>query len=237
MACSHGTALALAFSDAHEAFPPTHQVRGSWTCTTTPLVRRSANGKLSRTVRNDKPPLQRRLCRLAQRLVDDFSTAMRTASSCAASVALVCAMGLALCSCKEGEDAELEAEFVGLLRVLLREPGEVARFDLNSATTFDWDVVHVFRPYTRETAIREAIASDIDDRRIHRRDDINLFVFTRNGRAVLTAEVPRGVCDVWISATDSSNRRIRVGTKQAWFEMLVDDSGHCRMIPAHTLRD
>ena len=146
-------------------------------------------------------------------------------------------MCLALWSCGNGEDPELEAEFVGSLRAALRDQGEISRFDLNTATTFDWDVVHVFRPYTDPSAIRIAVGSGIDDRGLDWRDDINLFVFTKYGEVALTVEVPRGICDVSPSATTSGPQSFRVAASEALFEILVDEAGYCRMTPVETVRD
>lgn len=149
--------------------------------------------------------------------------------------ALLAPMCLVLWSCGNGEDPDLEAEFVGSLRAVLRDHGEVSRFDLNTATTFDWDVVHVFRPYTDPSAIRIAVGSGIDDRRIDWRDDINLFVFTNNGDVAMIVEVPRGICDVSPSATTSGPQSFRVAAREALFEILVDEAGYCRMVPTRTM--
>ena len=95
----------------------------------------------------------------------------------------------------------------------------------------------MFRPYTNPSAIRIAVGSSIDDRRIDWRDDINLFVFTKNGDVVIAVEVPRGVCDVSPSATTSSPQSFRVAANEALFEILVDEAGYCRMTPVETMRD
>lgn len=148
---------------------------------------------------------------------------------------LLAPMYLALCSCGNGKNTELEAEFVDSLDTILRDQGEILRFDLNTATTFDWDVVHVFRPYTRQTAIRKAVGPRIDDRLIHQRDDINLFVFTKNGHARLTIEVPRRVCDAEPPANDSGVQSWAVAAREASFEARIDDTGYCRMRPLQTV--
>ena len=144
---------------------------------------------------------------------------------------------LVLCACGSSEDSEREAAFVDSLHATLRDQGGASKFDLNTVTTFDWDIVHIFRPYTKQKAIRNAIGSDIEDRLIHQRDDINLLVFTKNGDVVLTVEVPLGTCDVAPSPIDAGTQHFRVATEQAWFEYVVDDAGYCRMTPIQTTRD
>ena len=146
---------------------------------------------------------------------------------------------LVLCSCGNGKDAELEAELIDSLRTILRDQDEVSRFDLNATTTFDWDVVHVFLPYTRQTAISDALGTGIDDRLIHQRDDINLLVFTKDGDAAptLTVGLSRGVCDISPPATDSGIQTFRIASEQAWFEVFLDDAGYCRMTPTHAMSD
>ena len=152
-----------------------------------------------------------------------------------ASFAALSSMCLALVSCAPGE---AEAEFIDSLRTVLRDPGGLSRFDLNTAATFDWDVVHVFPPYTRPEVIRDAIGFDIDDRGIDMFDSFNLFVFTENGGVVLTAAVPRGVCDVQPAPADPvTQQSFGVAASAASFEVLIDDAGYCRMTPMRTIRD
>lgn len=146
---------------------------------------------------------------------------------------LLAPMYFALCSCG-GDDPELEAEFIDSLGTILRDQS-ASRFDLATVTTFDWDAVHVFRPYTKQATIRAAIGFRIDDRLIHQRDDINLFVFTKNGDARLTVAVPRGICDAELPASDSSAQSWRVAVREASFEVHIDDTGYCRMKPVRTI--
>ena len=149
---------------------------------------------------------------------------------------LPAAMCLALCAC-DGGDPELEAEVVDSLRAIVRDQG-ASRFDLKTATPFDWDTVHVFRPYTDQAAIRQAIGSRIDDRLIHRHDHFNLFVFTKNGDVRLTVQVPRGICDVELpAASDSSVQTWKAAAREASFEVQIDDTGWCRMKPVRAMRN
>ncbi len=71
-------------------------------------------------------------------------------------LATVC---IALCSCgwRETRDPEAEAAFVESLRKVVRGHGEISQFDHAEATTFDWSVAYVFRPYASEEVVNKAV--------------------------------------------------------------------------------
>ena len=144
------------------------------------------------------------------------------------------AIAAALCSCesREGRDPQLEAEVVDSLRTAIRAKEDVTQFDLAEVTSFEWDVVHVFRPYTSEEIVNEVLGSRIDSRNINMLDSINLLVFTKNGGVVLTVAVSRGVCD--FQHPDERNRNFRVTSTSARFRLAIDEidqRSYCRAEP------
>jgi hypothetical protein len=138
------------------------------------------------------------------------------------------AIAAALCSCesRQGRDPQLEAEVVESLRTAIRKQGDGSAFDLAEVVTFDWDMAHVFTPYTSKETVNEALGSRIDGRGIDLQDSFNLLVFTRNGGVVLTVKVPRGVCD--LQHPDQPYRNFRVANGSARFQVAIDETGWCR---------
>ena len=151
----------------------------------------------------------------------------------AVTLATVC---LALCACgwRVTGDPEAEAAFVESLRKVVRGHGEISQFDLAEATTFDWSVAYVFRPYASEEVVNKAVGTKVDSRGLHHRDDINLLIFAKNSEVVLTVEVSRGVCDFVHPAKDT---HFRVANGSAQFQVTKDDADHCVAKPANGIQD
>ncbi|MCY3620243.1 MAG: hypothetical protein OXH68_00860 [Gammaproteobacteria bacterium] len=152
----------------------------------------------------------------------------------------IAAICTTLCSCGWLGNPEAEAAFVDSLRTVIRGQSDISQFDLAETTSFDWSTAHVFRPYTSEKAVNEAIGKRIYSRSLHLRDDINLLVFTENGEVVLTVEVPLGVCDFAYPAEDrwkASNTNYRVANGSALFRVVIDDTGYCVAKPLDVLPD
>ena len=145
-----------------------------------------------------------------------------------------------LCSCGWLGDPEAEAAFVDSLRTVIRGQSDISEFDLAEATSFDWSTAHVFRPYTSEKAVNEAMGKRIRSRSLHRRDDINLLVFTENGEIVLTVEVPQGLSRLSSRGQvewKASNTNYRVANGSALFRVVIDDTGYCVAKPLDVLPD
>ena len=138
------------------------------------------------------------------------------------------AIAATLCSCesRQGRDPQLEAEVVESLRTATRKQGDGSQFDLAEVVAFDWDMAHVFTPYTSTETVKEALGSRIDSRGIDMHDSFNLLVITRNGGVVLTVKVPRGVCD--LQHPDQPYRSFRVANGTARFQVAIDETGWCR---------
>lgn len=163
----------------------------------------------------------------------------------AALLAFLCVALLSCGSYESGKNPELEADFVESLDAVVRQQGDISRFDLAEVTTFDWTFVHVFRPYTPDTVVHMRVGSVIDSRGIDWRDDINLLVFTGDGTTegyrpdngvVLSVEVPRGVCDFQVSAGNVKGGYVRVAVDNAHFQVVMEDDW-CRASPVHAMRD
>lgn len=143
------------------------------------------------------------------------------------------------------KNPKLEADFVESLEAVVRQQGDISRFDLAEVTTFDWTFVHVFRPYTPDTVVHMRVGSVIDSRGIDWRDDINLLVFTGDGTTegyrpdngvVLSVEVPRAVCDFQVSAGNVKGGYVGVAVDNAHFQVVIED-GWCRASPVHPMPD
>ena len=148
------------------------------------------------------------------------------------------ALAIALCSCGwfDGGDRELEAEFVEALRNVVPGRGEVSQFDLAELTTFDWNIAHVFRPYTSQEVVSEALGSRTYSRGIDMHDRFNLLAFTRDEGVVLTVVVSRGVCDFGHrDNTGQSVQHFTVADNSALFEVTTDPAGFCFAKPVNAL--
>ena len=163
----------------------------------------------------------------------------------AALLAFLCVALLSCGSYESGKNPELEADFIESLDAVVRQQGDISRFDLAEVTTFDWTFVHVFRPYTPETVVHMRVGSVIDSRSIDWRDDINLLVFTGDGTTegyrrdngvVLSVAVPRGVCDFQVSVGNVKGGHVRVAADNAHFQVVMEDDW-CRASPVHAMRD
>jgi hypothetical protein len=72
-------------------------------------------------------------------------------------------------------------------------------FRLASVTSFEWDRVYVFGPYSTPEQIREQLGFDwpaAEDSKIEDADWMNLLVFVRDGRVVHAYEHDRGNGDL-----------------------------------------
>jgi len=77
--------------------------------------------------------------------------------------------------------------------------GDATPIALTEATTFSWDRVYIFPPYTDRQSILASIRTkwdDIDRTGIEMRDDAVLIVFMRAGRVAAFAMFPRGAGDL-----------------------------------------
>lgn len=82
--------------------------------------------------------------------------------------------------------------------IFQNQAGEIQVVDLSSITTFPWDKLYVFGPYTSSQRIDSILGNFWIGSRftsIKSNDRITLLVFTRNGRVVQHLEFPRGQGD------------------------------------------
>jgi len=148
----------------------------------------------------------------------------------------VLVIAMSSCGMLDGGDRELEAEFVESLRNVVEERGKVSQFDLARLTPFDWDIAHVFGPYTSEEVVDEALGSRTYSRGIEMHDSFNLLAFTRDGRVVLTVTVPRGVCDFeYRDKSGQSVQHFKVADKDAIFEVTTRPGGFCLARPVNAV--
>lgn len=104
------------------------------------------------------------------------------------------------------------------------QAGEIPVVDFSSITTFSWDRLYIFGPYTSSEKIDSILGSFWIGSRftsIKSSDRITLLVFTKNGRVVQYLEFPRGQGD--FSPADNGK-----GYAIEESRFLVDESG--RMI-------
>ena len=70
--------------------------------------------------------------------------------------------------------------------------GEV-QIDIKSITSFDWDYLHIFTPYTTVEDVNNRLGFNWGkayDTGIFQRDDINLLVFVKDNKVIKYYEVP-----------------------------------------------
>jgi hypothetical protein len=102
----------------------------------------------------------------------------------------VVVIGLAIVGaggCSENDPAS-----VSIGEVVAKGPG--SRVALVEHLAVPWDRACIFGPYTDLAGIRRTTGIDVaerDARGIHTRDDINLLIFTHDGRLVRTIAHPR----------------------------------------------
>ena len=144
---------------------------------------------------------------------------------------------VALSSCNSSTDpmsSQFEEQaFIDLLSRTVQSVDGGDRFDLNSATTFDWAFVHLFGPYTPDFVVDRVIGTEVDSRRLSRRETINLFVFTtHSAEVVLIAEVKRNICDFRSTTPDGTRHpSISIAREQALFRIERFANGDCTAIP------
>jgi hypothetical protein len=122
----------------------------------------------------------------------------------------------------------LEADLTELISKY--ESGEVASIDLSTVTSFSWDRVYVFIPYTTPTTIDRSVGLSwrkLCRTEIETAEGINLLIFTYKQKAVHCLEYPIPILDFSPLAKYSSGIPIQDAN------FLLDGVGQLVLATAH----
>lgn len=105
---------------------------------------------------------------------------------------------MAIASCESSTRSDEALLEILAARIEAEPAGATSAIALDSLTSFDWDRVYLFLPFTGEDELRERLGKDwasVAQTGISSRDDIVLLVFVSGGQAVRLVKFPRRIGD------------------------------------------
>lgn len=119
---------------------------------------------------------------------------------------LLCVLGVVFYLNFKSEEKDRNKLSLSLVQAIQRNKvGEIDKVDLSLLTSFSWDKLYIFRPYSPPEYIDTVLGKYWIGSRfteIEWSDRISLLVFTKNGQVVQYVEFPRNQGDFSLAANE-----------------------------------